>query len=427
MIHNEKITMVVGCTKPDLCDDTKKMPKSGSLFVEAPRQGQIERIVEDELEKELDKSELVKFEMTQLMPTGLEFVPDSAVPVPEIEDLDGQTQLRWTWEEDNATGAHTVTYQVMPLEEGVWEVGGDLSFLDVADLGRTLPMPAQPITVDGICEPEETPPTPTFTPEPTATDTPEPPATDTPEPATATPRPEPIYIPVTLKEHCSADERLGDIALVIDMSSSMDRMTEDGVPKKQAVVEAAQAFVASLDFTPNASDQNDQVAIVGFNGTAWIQQALTRDAEAVDAALLALEEQMAHGTRLDLAFQKGAEALSEDLRKPSNTPVIILLTDGVPNGVPVDPDSGTAEDTVLKSAQAAKDTGITIYTIGFGSTDESADPSDRVNAELLQQCASDPSKAYIDPRADRLMEIYREIANVFTCPVGRHDWSQPWP
>jgi Mg-chelatase subunit ChlD len=215
--------------------------------------------------------------------------------------------------------------------------------------------------------------------------------------------------------------------LVIDMSSSMDRLTADGVPKKQAVVDAAKAFVEVLDFTPNSLDQHDQVAIVGFNESAWIQLPLSHDMAAVDQALETLDQQMAHGTRLDLAFYTGAEALSADQRKPDNMPVIILLTDGVPTLVPADPDTGSVEDTVLAAAQSAKDQGITIYTIGFGSTDEAADPSDRVNAELLQQCASDPSKAYIDPRADRLTEIYREIANVFTCPMGRHDWSIPWP
>ncbi|MFN2114806.1 MAG: vWA domain-containing protein [Anaerolineae bacterium] len=427
MIHNEKITMLVGCTKPDLCDDTKKMPASGNLFVEAPRQGQLERMIDDEYGRELADSGLAEFNMTQLMPTGLELVPDSADPVPEIEDVDGQIQLSWNWADEAATGAHTVTYQVKPLEEGVWEIGGEMRFLDVSDLGRTLLLPAQPITVSGICEPEVTPPTPTFTPEPaTATFTPKPP-TATDIPPSPTPLPAPIFIPITLKERCLPDERLGDIALVIDMSSSMDRLTADGVPKKQAVVDAAKLFVGSLDFTPNSLDQNDQVAVIGFNQTAWIQQSLTNDAVAVEASLEALEQRMDHGTRLDLAFQVGAEALSSDLRKASNTPVIILLTDGMPNLVPPDPDTGSVEDTVIAAADAAKDAGITIYTIGFGNPDESADPEDRVNAELLEQCASRPSNAYIDPRADRLMEIYREIADVFTCPTGRHDWSQPWP
>jgi uncharacterized protein YegL len=425
--HNAKVTLMVGCTKSDHCDETKKMPKSGAYYTEAPRLGQLEDMVEGELVRAGKDSELEVFEITQLMPEGLEYVADSAQPAPQIEDIDGQVQLHWKWEGDGVTGAHTVTYRVKPLAEGVWDLTGQLTFLDAADLSRTLPAPSQPVTVAGVCEPEETPPTPTSTPVPaTPTFTPEPP-TPTPVPPTPTPRPAPVYIPITLKEHCDPDERLGDIALVIDMSSSMQRLTPDGVMKKDAVVGAARAFVDSLDFTPNQLGQHDQVAIVGFNETAWIQSALGNDYEQVTTAIARLDERMGHGTRLDLAFQVGAEALAADLRMPDNTPVIILLTDGVPNLVPPDPDTGRAEDTVIAAAEAAKEQGITVYTVGFGSTDAAADPADRVNRELLEQCASDPSKAYIDPSAEGLLTIYREIAKVFACPVGRHNWSLPWP
>lgn len=420
--------MIVGCTKPNHCVDTKKMPKSAAFYTEAPRLGQIEGIIEDQLHRADMDAELANFEMTQRMPEGLALVPDSAQPAPEIEDIDGQIHLRWTWSDEAATGPHTVTYRVEPIEEGVWELGGELSFLDVSDLSRTLPMPVQPLTVSGVCEPEETPPTPTFTPEPaTPTFTPEP-ATETPVPATPTPRPEPIYIPVTLnEERCVEDALLGDFALVIDMSSSMERLTEDGVPKKQAVFEAATAFVDRLDLTPNDRDQHDQVAVVGFNESAWIQQPLGNDAAAASSAISALETRIAHGSRLDLALNVGVEALAEELRKPGNTPVIILLTDGVPSDVPPDPDTGRPEDTVVAAAQAAKDAGITVYTIGFGSMDPAADPADQVNADLLRDCATDPTKAYIDPSAEGLMKIYGEIADVFTCPGGRHDWSRAWP
>lgn len=49
--------------------------------------------------------------------------------------------------------------------------------------------------------------------------------------------------------------------------------------------------------------------------------------------------------RLDKAFQTGAGALWEALRKIENTPVMILLTDGLPNRVPLDEVSGEGQET----------------------------------------------------------------------------------
>ncbi|MFN8421900.1 MAG: hypothetical protein U0470_00405 [Anaerolineae bacterium] len=75
-------------------------------------------------------------------------------------------------------------------------------------------------------------------------------------------------------------------------------------------------------------------------------------------------------------------------------------TDGLPNRVPLDPRAGGWRRPSLKAAQV-KDVGALIYTIGFGHAD-AADIIDRVYPWLLEQCASAPSMAFIEPRADRL-------------------------
>lgn len=420
MIQNEQVPLFVGCTKQNLCNEVERMPRSSRYFTAAPRTGELRQLARDELSALARDAELARLDLTQRIPEGLAYVPGSAIPEPRLASEAGRAVLSWAWEGAQATGPHTVTYLVAPVREGVWSIDGDMQFTDAIELQRTLPLPVRAITVEGPCEPVVTPPTPTptaTTEPPTATRLPD---TPTLVPPTATPLPtpvpEPVFLPVSLRFTCKPDEHLGDIALVVDMSTSMDRLTPDGIAKKQAVLEAARTFVGRLDLTPNELSQSDQVAVVGFNDRAWLEQALTADGLRISAALDRLVAGQASGTRLDLAFEAGLAALDPSLRRPANKPVIILLTDGVPNGVPADPATGSSDDTVVAAAGRAKGQGVTVYTIGFGTTDESADPADRVNAQLLARCATDAGKAYIDPRADRLLEIYSQIADVFTCP-----------
>ena len=65
------------------------------------------------------------------------------------------------------------------------------------------------------------------------------------------------------------------------------------------------------------------------------------------------------------------------LDRTSNTPVVILLTDGLPNQVPYAED-GTVETTILRYAVAAKAAGVVMYTIGVG-VPNSPDINQRIN------------------------------------------------
>jgi len=235
-----------------------------------------------------------------------------------------------------------------------------------------------------------------------------------------------IFLPVLLGERCVDDDQLTDIVLVIDMSTSMNRLSEDGIQKKAAVIDSAKAFVEGLDFTPNIRSQHDQVAVAWFNDNAGIAQELTGDKDAALRALDALPSYQAEGTRLDKAFLTGMQALPADKRMVSNTPVIIMLTDGLPNRVPLHPVTGRQEDTVIDAARQAKDVGITVYTIGFGRAD-APDIADRVLPELLRECASAPERSFVAPTAAEIGRIYSEIIDRFSCGTGRHDWGQPWP
>jgi hypothetical protein len=99
---------------------------------------------------------------------------------------------------------------------------------------------------------------------------------------------------------------------------------------------------------------------------------------------------------------------------------MILLTDGLPDQVPYDPDDGTMETTVLKKADAAKQDGVRIYTIAIGA------PTD-TNPALLKGVASSPDKYYYEPSAEDVDRIYSEIVGTFGCPLGRLEYETTWP
>jgi Mg-chelatase subunit ChlD len=205
-----------------------------------------------------------------------------------------------------------------------------------------------------------------------------------------------------------------DVTLVIDVSTSMVNETADGREKLAAVQDAARLFVDRMSFTADALGRHDQVAIVGFNDTAWIGQALTADAGALQAAIAGLRGRLAQGTRLDLALERGAEAALGSGHAPASTPVVVLLTDGLPNRVPTPSPSGSQEYTVLAAADRAKARGIRIYTIGVGRAD-AIDPAQRIDAGLLAAVASEPRMFYGTLSASDLARIYGEIAYAIGC------------
>jgi Mg-chelatase subunit ChlD len=268
-------------------------------------------------------------------------------------------------------------------------------------------------------EPSYTPPptrtatrtaTPSRTPAPTVT------ATSTP---TQTPRPGRIYLPMAIWGPCNPEGWYSDVALVIDLSTSMARPTGRGRSKILATIEAAKWFVdhmAHLD--PDPQGRHEQVAVAGFNSEGWIEQGLTNDRRSARAGLDRLPAKMREYTRLDLAVTVGAEATGSG-HLPDNHRVVILLTDGLPNQVPLDPD-GTMETTVLKAAAAARAQDVSIYTIAIGT------PTD-TNPVLLQAMSSGPGYYYYMPDPEDLEKVYDEIYGSIPCPRDGFGWPGSWP
>jgi Mg-chelatase subunit ChlD len=272
--------------------------------------------------------------------------------------------------------------------------------------------------------------TPTLTASPTATLTPQITVTATTTPTressatststatamqTASPTPGSlsVFLPILLARQCWDRLRPVDVVLVIDVSTSMSRLTSAGRTKLAAVQAAASDFVMAIART-GGSDRAVRVAVVGFNRVAWLAGPLDADADAAQAALAGLPDRLGEGTRLDLALETGAAALDLIGTRSSRDKVLVLLTDGLPNGVPTPAPAGSQEEAVLAAAARVKGEGIRVYTIGVGRSD-APDPADRVNTDLMRGMASQPEMFYQAPDPEEVAELYQAVADDIPC------------
>lgn len=280
--------------------------------------------------------------------------------------------------------------------------------LDVLSLNDRLhiPSPTPTTTPSETKAPTDVPPhaTPTATasmpstPTPTSTASPVPTVVPSSTPA-PTGVPVPLYLPVILRERCDPGVQRVDIALVIDTSSSMTELTPAGRTKLAVALDAARVFLDQLRMA-----DGDQAAVVTFNHEATLRSLLSSDRTVLDAALAAATT--AQYTRIDLGIAAARTELASSRHRPSNTPVMIVLTDGRANPVPVSVAEG--------QARQAKDAGVVIFTIGLGSD---------LDTDALRAIASRPEWYYSAPSADELAGIYRGIAVAIPCPASAY-WGQ---
>ncbi|NPV75005.1 MAG: VWA domain-containing protein [Anaerolineae bacterium] len=162
------------------------------------------------------------------------------------------------------------------------------------------------------------------------------------------------------------------VMLAMDVSHSMRR--SDIPPSRLAAAkEAALSFI-------NRQEENNQIGIVAFAGTAHLVQPPTIDTEALETAIqnLTTGRGTAIGSGILTALDTIAdlnpnvaassrEAAAEE--QVSAVPegvymadIIVLLTDGV----------ATTGPPPLEAAQQAMRRGVRVYTIGFGTEDGSS-------------------------------------------------------
>jgi Mg-chelatase subunit ChlD len=254
------------------------------------------------------------------------------------------------------------------------------------------PFPNDILTANGRLAPTPSP-TSTAPPTPTAKlSTPTPSATISP---TIPLGPSKIYLPLVLREECNPQLETVDVVLVLDASTSMLERIRSDTSKLDLARAAARQFIALLK-------AGDQVALVSFNANAVVVQTLTGDFRAASERLDDIFA--AQSTRLDLGIQEGQIQLSSNRRVQANRPVMIVLTDGRANPVPV--------ERAITEAVAAKAAGTTVFAIGHGHEED-------LDVDALRAIASRPAYFYLTPNADDLSGIYEEIAGLIPCPPER--------
>ncbi len=334
------------------------------------------------------------------LPANMRYVAGSAVPAP-VEA--GPDWLKWTWTVVPTSGV-TVTFQVEPLQSGRWptNVRAEASFRDTDGLAGAAVYPLPVVDVVAPT-PSATPTarptaTPTSTPSPTATATPS--ATPTPT-ATRTPTatPGPAYLPLLLRERCAPAIRRVDAVLVLDASTSMSGLTSAGRTKLEAARTGAIRFMDGLRLP-----LGDQVALVTFNNGGRLIQPLTRDRAALDRALGAIA--LVEHTRLDLGIFVGRTELASARHRPGSKAVLVVLTDGLANPVPV--------DAAITEARRAQALGQTVFTVGIGTD---------IDRAALAAMASAPAYAYETADGEGLAGALSAIAGTIPCPPGTF-WGQ---
>ncbi len=184
-----------------------------------------------------------------------------------------------------------------------------------------------------------------------------------------------------------------DVIIALDISNSMK--AEDLSPNRLG--RAKQAISKLLDKL-----DGDRIGIVIFAGEPFVQLPITTDYAAAKLFLETINTDIipTQGTAIGAAIRLSIESFGHDVGKNKS---IIVITDGE-----------NFEDDAIKAAQEAVERGITVNTIGLGSTNGSPIPLykngtqvgfkkdkdgntvvTKLNEEMLQEIASSGNGAYI--------------------------------
>lgn len=136
-----------------------------------------------------------------------------------------------------------------------------------------------------------------------------------------------------------------DILFALDTSKSM--LAEDTRPNRlQRAKLGIMDFVSKLD--------GDRVGLLPFAGTSYLMCPLTLDYDAFTNSLTTVTTDIIPkgGTNISAVIQEAETVLNND----ANHKILILLTDGE-----------NLEGDVLESGRAAREKGMSIYTVGVGT------------------------------------------------------------
>ncbi|MGC0364058.1 Ca-activated chloride channel family protein [Rhodococcus sp. 27YEA15] len=213
------------------------------------------------------------------------------------------------------------------------------------------------------------------------------------------------------------------VILVIDVSLSM-QATDVQPTRLAAAQEAAKSFADGL--TPGIN-----LGLVAFAGTASVLVSPTTNRDATKAAIdnLKLSERTATGEAIFTSLQS-IDTLSAVLGGGDQAPParIVLLSDGkqtVPEGED-DPRGG------FTAARQAKDKGVPISTISFGTTYGRVEiQGDRIpvpvdDASLKEIANLSGGSFFTASSLEELREVYSTLEEQIGFETTRGDASRPW-
>ncbi len=319
---------------------------AGDRSFTVPSQAELSRIY-TLIARRLSTSVLLeRIEVVDELPADMRYEAGSAVPPAAVNGA----ELRWSLAAVPASG-FTLRYQVRPQRWGVrpTNVRATGAYTDGMGYGGRVVFPVPTVEVLGDHR---------------------------------------AFLPVLFRTQCP--QQRTDVVLAIDTSSSMQELDATGATLLAGAKAAAKVFVGVLALPA------DQAAIVSFNANAALVQPLTGDGARLVARIDGLAS--APGTRIDRGLATALAELSSPRRRPDNLPVVILLTDGRPQG-------GTEADTAA-IAQQLRDAGNLVYTIGLGPD---------VDGGFLIGLAGAPERYLHAPTPQQLAEIYRRIALSLPC------------
>jgi len=146
-----------------------------------------------------------------------------------------------------------------------------------------------------------------------------------------------------------------DILFAVDTSKSM--LAEDVSPNR-----LKRAKFAIMDFVGQL--EGDRVGLMPFSGSAFLMCPMTIDYSAFERSLQAVDTTIIPrgGTDIARAIVEAESILTNE----ANHKILVLITDGE-----------NLEGDLLKAAKTAFDNGMTVYTVGVGTSDGELIPLNR--------------------------------------------------
>ena len=215
---------------------------------------------------------------------------------------------------------------------------------------------------------------------------------------------------VTVRSGANLDFDPVWVVLAIDVSTSMYMTLDDNSPGpgESSRMEIVQdAVIDFLSVVTPSEEHGVHIGIVQWSRQVWQSLAPTFDRGELDRVVRALRP-YASGTASSVGLERGRTLLAsapEDRRR-----ILILLTDGEDNrgknGIRCDRSTPNCAEQREQECTAAKDAGITIYTIA-------AMHPDHVSGSLgqeLRECATSEDHAFLNHHdVQALMDTFGEI------------------